>query len=432
MPIVSCNGVTAHRNGLQFLHLQPSACRPASGGDVVQRFWLGVVVLALGGLLAAPSSAEARRYAAIVVDARTGQVLHEAHADRWVYPASLTKMMTLYMAFEALDQGRLTPGQMLPVSREAAARPPSKLGLRVGQRIAVRDVISALVTRSANDAAVVIAEALGGTEENFARMMTRHAQQHLGMSRTVFRNASGLPDRQQVTTAWDMYRLARALQIHFPRYYSYFSTQQFHYGSETYGNHNALLRTYEGTDGIKTGFIRMSGYNLVASVRRDNHHLIGIVFGGKSGRERNEHLMALFDYSFSRYGIGPQIQRANFQPPTMRSNPETQVAAASPRQSTSSRNQASSRSNTTSVQSPTQWYVQVGTFNARTQAQQQIQMAVQRSTVLRGATTDISPVRARHRTMYQARLVNLNAAQARQACQSLRRAGITCVPGATN
>ena len=246
--------------------------------------------------------AEARRYASMVVDAETGQVLYARNADRRNYPASLTKIMTLYMAFEALERGELKLDQPLPVSKRAAGMPPSKLGLRQGQTIKVRDVILALVTKSANDAAVVLAEALAGKETTFAKRMTEKAQA-LGMTKTTFRNASGLPNRAQKSTARDMITLGRTIHSRFPGFYKYYSTKNFTYRGRTYRNHNRLLRNYSGTDGIKTGYIRASGFNLLASVRRDGRHLIAVVFGGKSAKSRDAHMRKLLDRSFSRIAV---------------------------------------------------------------------------------------------------------------------------------
>jgi D-alanyl-D-alanine carboxypeptidase len=254
-----------------------------------------VVVAAL--TLGQPAQAQAR-YASIVMDAETGTVLHAANADTRNYPASLTKMMTLYMTFEALDQGRLTLHQRLPVSRRAQGMTPSKLYLRAGQTIRVEDAVLALVTKSANDAAVVLAEALGGEEWKFARMMTDRARE-LGMHRTTFRNASGLPNRHQLSTARDMATLSRALIYDYPHYYHYFSTTRFRYKGRTYGSHNNLLEEYRGTDGIKTGYIRASGFNLAASVVRDGRRLIAVVFGGRTARSRDRHIMALLDDGFA-------------------------------------------------------------------------------------------------------------------------------------
>jgi D-alanyl-D-alanine carboxypeptidase len=256
----------------------------------------GVVVIA-AVVLVQPGEAQAR-YAAIVMDAETGTVLHAANADTRNYPASLTKMMTLYMTFEALDQGRLTLHQRLPVSRRAQGMTPSKLYLQAGQTIRVEDAVLALVTKSANDAAVVLAEALGGEEWKFARMMTDRART-LGMNRTTFRNASGLPNRHQLSTARDMATLSRALIYDYPHYYHYFSTVRFRYNGRTYGSHNNLLDEYRGTDGIKTGYIRASGFNLAASVVRDGRRLIAVVFGGRTARSRDRHIMALLDDGFA-------------------------------------------------------------------------------------------------------------------------------------
>ena len=246
-----------------------------------------------------PADAEARRYASIVIDAGTGEVLHARHPHRKAFPASLTKMMTLYMTFEALQSGRLKPNQKLKVSKRAAKMPPSKLRLKAGQAIAVEDAILALVTKSANDVAVVIAEALGGSEVKFAKMMTKKARE-LGMSRTVFRNASGLPNSKQLSTASDMATLALALLRHFPAQYAYFSTRKFTYGGRKYNNHNKLLKNFKGTDGIKTGYTHASGYNLVASAVRGNRRLIGVVFGGRTGGSRDRHMRKLLSKGFAK------------------------------------------------------------------------------------------------------------------------------------
>lgn len=232
------------------------------------------------------------RYAAIVVDARSGRVLHEDKPDALRHPASLAKMMTLYILFQEVESGRLSPDTPLPVSANAASQPPSRLGLDAGETIAVRDAASALAVRSANDVAIVVAEAIAGSEEAFAHRMTATARQ-LGMRRTIFRNASGLPDDAQVTTARDMVQLARALQTHFPQHYPLFAQQSFTYAGREHGSTNRLLRTLPGMDGIKTGYIRASGYNLAASIRRGNRHILVIVFGGPSGKARNAHVAAL-------------------------------------------------------------------------------------------------------------------------------------------
>jgi D-alanyl-D-alanine carboxypeptidase len=233
-------------------------------------------------------------YAAIVVDANSGLVLHAANPDAQRHPASITKIMTLYLLFEQIEAGKLRLDSSLPVSAYAASQAPSKLGLKPGQTIQVEDAIKALVTKSANDVAVVVAEAIAGGEADFAKLMTRKARA-LGMSQTVYTNASGLPDDDQITTAREQAQLGRAIQDRFPRYYRYFSTASFRYGGHAIRNHNHLLGSVAGVDGIKTGFIRASGFNLVASVRRGNRHLVAVVMGGASANWRDARMRELIE-----------------------------------------------------------------------------------------------------------------------------------------
>jgi D-alanyl-D-alanine carboxypeptidase len=233
-------------------------------------------------------------YAAIVVDGNTGNILHSANADELRHPASLTKIMTLYLLFERLDAGKIKLDTEIPVSEHASAQAPTKLGLKPGHTIAVEDAIKGLVTKSANDAAVVIAEALGGSESDFAEMMTRKAHA-LGMGHTVYRNASGLPNDEQVTTAREQALLGRAVQERFPRYYRYFSTSSFTYHGETMSNHNHLLGRVEGVDGIKTGYTQASGFNLVTSVHRGNHFIVAVVLGGSSAGARDAKMRSLIE-----------------------------------------------------------------------------------------------------------------------------------------
>lgn len=225
-------------------------------------------------------------FSSIIVDANSGATLSANNPDASRHPASLTKIMTLYLLFERLDAGKMKLDTEMQVSEHASEQAPTKLGLRPGQTITVEDAIKGLVTRSANDAAVVIAEAIAGDEDDFAKLMTRKARA-LGMSRTVYHNASGLPDDDQVTTARDQSTLGRAIQDRFPRYYRYFSTTVFNYHGHPIANHNHLLGSVEGVDGIKTGYTRSSGFNLVTSMRRGNRHLVGVVMGGHSGGSRD-------------------------------------------------------------------------------------------------------------------------------------------------
>jgi D-alanyl-D-alanine carboxypeptidase len=231
-------------------------------------------------------------FSSIIVDGNSGATLSANNPDASRHPASLTKIMTLYLLFERLDAGKMKLDTEMEVSEHASEQAPTKLGLRPGQTITVEDAIKGLVTRSANDAAVVIAEAIGGDEDDFAKLMT-HKARALGMSRTVYRNASGLPDDDQVTTARDQSTLGRAIQDRFPRYYRYFSTTAFNYHGHSIANHNHLLGSVEGVDGIKTGYTRASGFNLVTSMRRGNRHLVGVVMGGHSGGSRDAIMRSL-------------------------------------------------------------------------------------------------------------------------------------------
>jgi D-alanyl-D-alanine carboxypeptidase len=262
---------------------------------------LGLVTITTA-ILISSESAEARRakhrrhhvvresyspqFSSIIVDANSGSVLSSNNPDGIRRPASLTKIMTLYLLFERLESGKLKLDSEMDVSEFASEQAPTKLGLKPGQTLKVEDAIKGLVTRSANDAAVVIAETIAGSEADFARMMTRKARA-LGMSKTTYRNASGLPNDEQLTTARDQATLGRAIQDRFPRYYRYFSTSVFAYRGQSIRNHNRLLGNVEGVDGIKTGYTRASGFNLVTSMRRGNRYLVGVVMGGRSGGSRD-------------------------------------------------------------------------------------------------------------------------------------------------
>ena len=239
------------------------------------------------------------RYSAIIVDGNSGTTLTATDPDGSRHPASLTKIMTLYLLFERLESGKMNLDTEMSVSEHAADQDPTKLDLKPGSTIRVEDAIKGLVTRSANDAAVVIAETIGGSEDEFAKMMTRKARA-LGMSRTVYRNASGLPNDDQVTTARDQATLGRAIQDRFPRYYRYFSTTAFRFRGQTITNHNHLLGSVDGIDGIKTGYTRSSGFNLVSSMHRGNRFLVGVVMGGRSGGSRDAIMRGLLAENLSK------------------------------------------------------------------------------------------------------------------------------------
>lgn len=270
----------------------------------------GVAVVAVLILATLADSAPARaqigsdRYSSMVIDAQSGQVISAANPDDYRFPASLTKMMTMYLVFEAVRDHRLSFTDPVPVSSWAASMPPTKLGLVSGSTLSVEQAVLGLVTKSANDAAAALGEMLGGDEDRFAQLMTLRAHA-LGMSRTTFRNASGLPDWGQVTTARDLVVLARHLIQDFPQYYHYFSTPSFVFHGRTVPNHQTMLRTYAGADGLKTGYTEASGYNVVTSAVRGDVRLIGVVMGANNGWERDQHMSALLDQGFGRLGVGP-------------------------------------------------------------------------------------------------------------------------------
>lgn len=277
--------------------------RFGTGGKIRARVATGLL---LGLAAVAPRVAHAQvgsdRYSSIVVDARTGAVLSSSNADAERYPASLTKMMTLYMVFEALRDRRLQLDEPVPVSAHAASMSPTKLGLVPGTHITVEQAILGLVTLSANDAAAALAELLGGEEGRFGQMMTLRARA-LGMTHSVFENASGLPDPDQVTSARDMAVLARHLIHDFPDQYHYFSTPSFVFHGRTIFNHDHLLKSYPGADGMKTGYTNAAGHNLVTSALRDDTRLIGVVLGAGSNGERDRHMEALLDRGFQADGV---------------------------------------------------------------------------------------------------------------------------------
>lgn len=273
------------------------------------RFLFNLLLLT-GLLLFGVSSADAAKpkksdgnskYASIVMDADTGMILSQRFADKALHPASLTKMMTLLMTFEALDQGLIKKSDRVIISNHAAGMVPSKLGLAAGSSIKVEDAIYALVTKSANDVAVALGEHIGGSESKFARLMTTRAHT-IGMSKTNFTNASGLHDAAQVSSARDMAKMARYILQRYPHYYRYFSTKSFTYRGKTYRNHNRLMETYKGMDGFKTGYVNASGFNLVASAYQDGRRLIGVVFGGRSTKSRNDHMAEILDVGFRKVG----------------------------------------------------------------------------------------------------------------------------------
>ena len=384
-----------------------------------------LAVLLCATVMAAP--AEARRYASIVIDAETGTILHEDNPDRKVYPASLTKMMTLYLLFERLDNGAFSMDQKLKVSRRAAGQPQTNLSLRAGETITVEDAIYALVIRSANDVATVIAESIGGAEIKFARMMTKKARE-LGMTHTTFRNASGLPNKGQLTTVRDMATLARALMQDFPHYYSYFSALEFTYKGKTYRTHNNLMTQYEGVDGLKTGYISASGFNVATSAIRNDRRLIAIVVGGRTAKSRDSHMVALLDRSFVKAQSMPIYTAGlgeGFVVPGLKPEPPTSSSILSAAVSALTSSAVAAETEET-VAGP--WGVQVGAFSQFEPAHQIATKAAESAGALLADARVVVHERTKsNRRLFRARIIGLTEKDARTACRLLESKKIPCL-----
>lgn len=394
--------------------------------------------------LALFSTPAAAKYAAMVVDADTGRVYFARNADKRKHPASLTKMMTLYMVFEALEAKRLRLDQPLKVSKYAAKRPPSRLRLRAGQTITVRQAIEALAVKSANDVATVVAEAMGGSESRFARIMTKRARA-LGMSRTTFGNASGLPHQAQRSTARDMVKLAQALRRDFPQYYSYFSQKTFRYKGRIYRSHNNLLGRFQGTTGIKTGYTNAAGFNLVAAVERGEHRLIGVVFGGRTARSRDRHMRRILGRVFYQLEKAPHIITPERVPvPAFRPDDETRARAADAARERAAREAGvpvpahkpvpgakgviEARRQPTANVGQAGWAVQFGAYSNYRRASQMARHIAEREPALAAEGLAIEPLQRGGHRLYRARITGLTELAARRACARLERRDLPCVP----
>lgn len=408
--------------------------------------FLLLIGLAIG--LARPTPAFAG-YADIIVDAATGEVLHATNADKINYPASLTKMMTLYLLFNALENGKMTLDQALPVSANAAAQPATKLGLRKGSTIKVETAILALVIQSANDVATVVAEAIAGSEAAFARKMTQAAQV-IGMSHTVFRNAHGLPDPAQRTTARDMAVLAIALLQDYPQYYHYFGARKFKYGSRAYTTHNRVVLSYPGADGFKTGYTRASGYNLVTSAVRDGQRLIGVVLGGSSWAKRDAQMISLLDRSFGVPGGGETIEVASAETPSgivprekpsapavplavlqpdagATQNVTTMPAIQLPSGYAGELDSTALEATIAAVNPTSGWGIQVGAFSRFAPAHLAASNAAEMLRELITADIAVDASDGDGGKLYRARLVGITREQAEQACRQLQQRSEACL-----
>jgi D-alanyl-D-alanine carboxypeptidase len=451
--------------------------------------WRELAVLILALMLAAmafePASAKPR-FSALAVDARNGKILFSSDADGLRHPASLTKVMTLYLLFEDLESGKIKLDTKLRVSKRASGMAPSKLGLKPGSSIAVEDAIKALITKSANDVAAVVAENLGGSEAEFAQRMTRTARK-IGMSKSVFRNASGLPNPQQVTTARDMATLGLRIQRDFPQYYPYFRISQFSYRGRVYKTHNKLIGRYDGTDGIKTGYIAASGFNLTSSVRRGAKRVVGVVLGAKSGSSRNAYMMKMLDKAFPKASEGKTIaalagsSKGAIDPLAAKKKPsqasESVAAAAEPdppakevpaaelpgpketavleakiadvvegdnEDAAEQREDgeadalpenlpfAVKQETETGAASfpagPKSWAIQVGTYPSKTDAQTELNRIRQGTgEVLKGKQAFTVQVQRGEETIYRARFSGFTETAAKSACRKLAAQGFTCL-----
>jgi D-alanyl-D-alanine carboxypeptidase len=375
---------------------------------------LAVAVAVIPATLSAQASAQigSDRYSSIVVDAATGNVLEAANPDAPRHPASLTKLMTLYMVFEALRDRRTALDQLVPISARIAATEPSKLGLVPGTRLTVEEAILGLITKSANDAAAALGELLGGSEDRFAQMMTLRARA-LGMGNTTFTNASGLPDPDQWSTARDLAILARHLLIDFPSFYPYFSTRSFTYQRRVIFNHDRMLQSYPGADGLKTGWTEASGHNLVTSAVHSGVRLIGVVLGAGSNPERDAHMAALLDQGFEQMDVPPERRTAT----AARLAGLVGSANAATLGVPPLRPPAHARTSAT-------WTIQVGSFGTERLARE---VASNARRTIDGGEVRVEPANQHGRTVWRAQVTGLTAAEAQGACVALARHRAACL-----
>ena len=380
------------------------------------------------------SSSAKAKYASFVINENTKRIYHNTNADTRNYPASLTKIMTLYMVFDALKNKKISMNTKFKISKRAARQPPSKLNLSAGSSITVKNAILALITKSANDVATVVAENLGKSERNFAKLMTKKARK-LGMIRTTFKNASGLPNRGQLSTARDMAILGIAIRKNHPNFFKLFKTKSFVYKGIKYTNHNNLLSNYSGTDGIKTGYTSASGFNLVASVERNGQRIIGVVFGGKKARSRDKHMINLLNKYF----------KTNPSKPLVRTAKPSELPKVRPKIVIAEKNVKSFKipSKTTktlySENVQDDWFVQIGAFKNRLNAHKAARNA--RNIVpeqLGNLPASLSKITKTNNTnnnleyLWRVRFIELAENQARSVCAELWTSGLSCIPLPSN
>jgi D-alanyl-D-alanine carboxypeptidase len=410
--------------------------------------WLSILIATFGAGLTGQAAANPK-YAAFVMHEGTGDVLFSRYADERRYPASLTKMMTLYVLFEDIEAGRISLDDDIKVSANAARQPASKLGIAAGSTIKVETAIEALVIKSANDVATAVAEHVAGSEAAFARRMTRTAHD-LGMRSTTFRNASGLPNSRQVTTARDMARLSRRLRQDFPQHHPFFAKTSFVWNGQTYRTHNKVMLSFAGATGLKTGYTRASGYNLATSAERGGHPLIGIVLGGRSGSTRNRHMVQILDQSFAKISQRPDsIKTAFLRAPTPRLKPGVasapiMLASADLPEGEVTADDLNFQQLAQAVSSmpasfdigqgdadmdePRNWSVQIGAYRRENQALDRLSaMMPAIESLAPKADRQVLPNQGRRGTLYRARFAQVTAAEAEAVCDMLRPRGEDCL-----
>lgn len=392
------------------------------------------VLLTFTLLIGSAFSVQARQKSAhMSIDAHSGRVLYSHNIDKPHYPASLTKVMTLYMLFEFLKSGRMTLDTKLIVTENAAAQAPSKLGLKVGSSIRVEDAIKALITKSANDVAVTVAENLAGSEWKFAQLMTWKARK-LGMSRTVFKNASGLPNKQQITTARDMITLSMRIQKDFPHYYPFFKTRYYSHGKKRYKNYNRVMFRMKGIDGIKTGYTRASGFNLTSSIWRGRKHVVAVVLGGASSRKRDNSMIRLLQRSLRKASNGPRkrnylIARApkrivKPKPVVVAKKTEISepivVAAAQPKAAQQIKKLGAA------LPAPGPYHIQIGAFSSENDALARLKrIGNEAGPILKGHNSFTMQVP--NNNIFRARFAGFTEYQARRTCSALKKKSIDCL-----
>ena len=366
----------------------------------------------------------------IIIDAESGDILSSSNADELRYPASLTKVMTLYITFDALNKGIIKLDDDLKVSRHAANMAPSRLGLRPGETVKVKTCIEALIVKSANDCATVLAENLGYSEKNFAQTMTQVAKE-LGMKNTTFRNANGLPNKAQKTTARDMALLGAAMYHHFPQYYKLFSLKKFTYEGKTIYTHNNILKTFEGADGMKTGFTNAAGFNIITSAQRNGHRVIAVTMGHNTAKARDRHVAKMMDKGLKRLALNDRFKDSNMYAnlesnKVIKDENTTQTASITPANKKSDWEKASSTENA-SQDDKAQWGIQVGAFSNYSKARSYALKIKSEAKKLASNPIDIEPVANGSAVIYRSKIVGMEKSTADKACQNLKRKNKSCI-----